>query len=142
MAITTKYITRQDYKDFSGIDLQLELKDNDDASNKVNIFLSQIENWCETHIQYVTAQKIDFNLLEPESLVHFKKGVLYQTQYVLRNGDLTTDSGYNPEAGPIVEPNFLQAISLSPNAKMEFMLAGLYTRKLRPRYGFKYEDIY
>jgi hypothetical protein len=139
---TTKYITRQDYKDFTGIDLQLELKDNDDASNKVEIFISNIENWCESHIQYATGQKINFTTLETDSLQHFKKGILYQLQYVIRNGDVTTDSGYNPESGPIVEPNFLQAISLAPNAKMEFMLAGLYTRKLRPNYGYKYEDIY
>ena len=142
MSATTKYITRDDYRYFSGIDLEIELKDNDDSSNKVNMFISRIEDWCENYLQYNTGQKIDYSKLEPESLNYFKKGIMYQIEYVLRNGDMSNDSGYNPESGGITEPNYLQNISLAPNAKMVFMLGGLYSRKIRSKYGWKYEDIY
>lgn len=142
MAITTKYVTKDDFRNFSGIDLELELRDKDDTSNKVNIFIRGIENWIETYVQYHTGKSYDFLSLEAAQLEHFKKGILYQIEYVLRNGNISNDSGYNPEAGALVEPNFLNRIALSENAKMEFVLAGLWTRKLRSKYGYKYEDIY
>jgi hypothetical protein len=142
MAFITKYVTKEDFKEFSGIDLELELRDKDDSGNKVVIFIKGIENWIETYIQFHTGKKYDFTQLTSEQLEHFKKGLLYQIEYVLRNGNISNDSGYNPEAGSLVEPNFLNRISLSENAKMEFVMAGLWTRKLRSKYGYKYEDIY
>jgi hypothetical protein len=142
MAITTKYVSRDDFRNFSGIDLELELRDKDDTSNKVSIFILQIENWCETYVQYHTGKYYDFTALTPEQLIHWKRGLLYQIEYVIRNGNISNDSGYNPEAGGIVEPNYLNRIALSENAKMEFMMAGIWTRKLRSRYGYKYEDIF
>jgi hypothetical protein len=63
-------------------------------------------------------------------------------EYVIRNSDISTDSGYNPETGPITDINYLERIALSNNAKMEFHMAGVWTRKMKSRYGFKYTDIY
>jgi hypothetical protein len=137
-----KYVTKDDFRNFTGIDLDLELRDKDDTSNKSNIFISQIENWCETYIQYHSAQKIEYVSLIPEQQEHFKRGILYQMEYVIRNSDISTDSGYNPETGPITDINYLERIALSNNAKMEFHMAGVWTRKMKSRYGFKYTDIY
>ncbi len=142
MAITTRFVTRDDYRNFAGIDLELELKDNDDTSNKVNIFISKIEDWCEAYVQYHSAQKINFATLLPEQIEHWKKGILHQIEYVLRNSDISNDSGYNIESGPIIDMNYLERLSLSQNAKMEFHLAGVYTRKIRSKYGFRYTDLY
>lgn len=137
-----KYVTKDDFRNFTGIDLDLELRDKDDTSNKSNIFISQIENWCETYIQYHSAQKIEYASLTTEQQEHFKRGILYQMEYVIRNSDISSDSGYNPEQGPIVDINYLERIALSNNAKMEFHMAGVWTRKMKSRYGFKYTDIY
>jgi hypothetical protein len=137
-----KYVTKDDFRNFTGIDLDLELRDKDDTSNKSNIFISQIENWCETYIQYHSAQKIEYTSLTTEQQEHFKRGILYQMEYVIRNSDISTDSGYNPESGPVTDINYLERIALSNNAKMEFHMAGVWTRKMKSRYGFKYTDIY
>lgn len=42
------YLTKQDYYDFSGIDLALELQgaNTDNPSDIVDIFLERLENWC------------------------------------------------------------------------------------------------
>ena len=53
------YITKKDYFDKRGIDLEIELKGSvtDNTSKKVEIFISQTEEWL---INYL-ASKYDFN---------------------------------------------------------------------------------
>lgn len=133
-----KYVTKDQYREFSGIDLGLELRDLDDTSNKVNIFINSIENWCETFLAYHSTRELKLDEITAEQLAHFKRGVMYQIQWILRNGDITSDSGYNPEQGPVVDVSYLRKISLSPNAQMEFNLAGVLSRKVRTAYGYRY----
>ena len=44
MELKTKYITADDFKQYFGIDLEVELKTNDNPSDEVNAFLKRIEN--------------------------------------------------------------------------------------------------
>ena len=56
--VSAMYITKKDYFDKRGIDLEIELKGSvtDNTSKKVEIFISQIEEWL---INYL-ASKYDF----------------------------------------------------------------------------------
>jgi len=88
------YITKKDYFDARGIDLEIELKGSvtDNPSKKVEIFISQIEEWL---INYL-ASKYDFNegMILATALQEsaFKKAVIYQIDYIRRNGILSVDS--------------------------------------------------
>ncbi len=88
------YITKKDYFDKRGIDLEIELKGSvtDNTSKKVEIFISQIEEWL---INYL-ASKYDFNegMILATALQEsaFKKAVIYQIDYIRRNGNLSVDS--------------------------------------------------
>lgn len=88
------YITKKDYFDARGIDLEIELKGSvtDNPSKKVEIFISQIEEWL---INYL-ASKYDFNegMILATALQEsaFKKAVIYQIDYIRRNGNLSVDS--------------------------------------------------
>lgn len=132
------YVTKDDYRNFSGIDLGLELRDLDDTSNKVNIFINSIENWCETFLAYHSTKELKLNELTADQTAHYKRGIMYQIQWVLRNGDVSSDSGYDPNQGPVVDVAYLRKISLAPNAMMEFNLAGVLSRKVRTQYGYRY----
>lgn len=133
-----QYVTKDLYREFSGIDLGLELRDLDDTSNKVNIFINSVENWCLTFLEYNAILPLRLNEITADQLAHLKKGIMYQIQWVLRNGDIASDSGYNPDQGPIVDVSYLKKIALSPTAAMEFNLAGLLTRKVKRNNGYRY----
>jgi len=117
------YVTKQDYYDFSGIDLAIELKGSnyDNVSDAVDIFLTRVENWCLEYLEFMyrvtttepTYKNTTTNLDTPIfNLAAFKKGVLHQIDYLRKNGDLS-----------------IQAIAgqrrLAPNALMSWKNAGM-----------------
>lgn len=103
------YITKKDYFDFSGIDLDLELKgsNTDNPSKAVDIFLTRIENWL---LQYV--EMFFFYDADDFDSAVFKKAILHQIDYLRANGDLSVQGG-----------NRIQ--TLSPNALMALKMGGM-----------------
>jgi len=91
-------ITKQNYLDYSGIDLDIELRkgNSDNPTKAVAIFLARIENYCLDFLEsnYMVTPESD-NFDEDD----FKKGVLYQIDYIRVNGDLTM---YNPNELPVL----------------------------------------
>ena len=90
------YITKDDYLEFSGIDLELEFKNgNYDISDPVPIFIKRVEeiaisilkNWFDT---YKFEEKINNNLEA------FKRGMLWQINYILQNSELYLNNEQTP----------------------------------------------
>lgn len=97
------YVTKQDYYDFSGIDLAIELKGGnyDNVSDAVDIFLSRVENWCLEYLEFtyrITPTEPTYRNKETEEDVPifnssaFGKVVLHQIDYLRKNGDLSIQS--------------------------------------------------
>lgn len=105
------YVTKQDYFDFSGIDLQVELSgtNTDNPSDIVDIFLSRIEDWCLSYLSF------QYNV-QPTSdewdLAQFKKGVLHQIDYIRINGEISVRVVNNIKL-------------VAPNAFREWKLGGM-----------------
>lgn len=117
------YVTKQDYYDFSGIDLAIELKGGnyDNVSDVVDIFLSRVENWCLDFLEYkfrVTTTEPTYKNTttgEYEPIFNsdaFKKSVLHQIDYLRKNGDLSIQSANS-------------ARTLAPNALMIWRNSGM-----------------
>jgi hypothetical protein len=112
------YVTKQDYYEWSGIDLALELKGSnyDNISDAVDIFLTRIEGWCLDYL----AHQFRVTLTDPKDkdgvaifdIVAFKKGVLHQIDYLRRNGDLSIQA-------------VSQGSKLAPNTIMVWKNAGM-----------------
>ena len=103
------YVKKKDYFDFSGIDLDVELKksNSDNPTKAVQIFIDKVENFCINYLKSkYFIQDGDFDV------VAMKAGVLHQIDYIRINGDLST---YNPNG----------LSKLSHNAKMEFKIGGM-----------------
>lgn len=83
-----QYVTKQDYFDFSGIDLDIELRksNSDNPSKAVDIFLTRVENWCLDYLEH----HYFVNDIDEE---YFKKGVLHQIDYVRRHGEISINTG-------------------------------------------------
>ena len=129
------YVVADDFKTYFGIDLAIELPDDDNPSNKVESFLQRIENRIVTYVnanyyRYIEQEYPNFTDYQKQ---HFKYALLEQAYYVLRNSDISTDSGYDPEKGEIMNAERLNNIVIAPNCKQELMLCGLLSRKIKNR---------
>lgn len=142
--LQTKYITKDEFLAYSGINLDMRLKDDDNPSDKANAFLYRIERRMETFINANFYKNVDqeypnFTNYQKE---HYKQALMEQAIYILRNGDISTDSGYDPEGGFVAEANRLKYATIAPNAKEELILCGLWCRKINSRGRADYEWLY
>lgn len=120
------YVTKQDYYDFSGIDLSIELKGSnyDNISDAVDIFLSRVENWCLEYLEFkfrVTPTEPTYKNTTTEEEVPifnssaFSKAVLHQIDYLRKNGDLSIQS---VNEAPTLAPNALMTLKNSGMANI------------------------
>lgn len=133
MELKTKYITSDDYFRYFGENLQKFFDENsDNPSDAVNSFLIRIENRMETFLNAKCFKNIGsiychFSDFQKE---HYKRALLEQAYYVIHNGDLSVDSGYDPTKGEIASVNDISSRTISQNAINELKVCGLWTRKI------------
>lgn len=119
-------VSNADYLESTGIDLNTELTSlivNDVGDNPAPRFIHGIEDWCKSYL--MERYSFDGTLESGNQTNRFKKGVIYQIQYVLRNGNISNDSGFISSTGMIVDPRMLEKIGMAPNALREFRLGGM-----------------
>lgn len=142
--IQSKYITADDYKREKGVDLSIEIQDDDNASNKVTRFIKDITDWCCRYL----AQKYGVNELNPNledqwpklatfRRNQFKLGVIEQIEYVLNNGLISLDSGISKETGSILD---YSKIVLGQNAWNCFWLGAFCNIKTQGSIDYDVED--
>ena len=118
MEIKSKYITEEEFKQYTGIDLSLELKDDDNPSNKVQSFLCRVEIRIATFIDsnFHRNVELEYPKFSDYQKYHYKLALLEQCLYVFKNGDISVDSGYDSEKGVM--------ISSGEKKKIVFCLTG------------------
>lgn len=132
MDLQTRYITADDFLLYTGIDLGAQLKGNGNPSNKVNAFLNRIEVRMEAFLnanffKLITDEWPRFNDFQKQ---HYKYALLEQALYVFKNGDISVDSGYDPDEGVKISLNDKKALIMAPNAIDHLVLTGLWTRHI------------
>lgn len=132
--IKTKYITADEFKEYSGIDLALELKPDDNPSNQIDAFISRVEGWLERYVNanYYRDVAEEFKQFTDYQKSTYKIGIMEQIIYNLRNGDISTDSGYDDNGIHAKRPE-IKELALAPNTKDCLVLCGLLTRKIKNR---------
>ena len=133
MEFKSKYITEDEFKQFFGIDLSARLIEDDNPSNTANAFLYRIETRIASYLDSTFYRNVDFEYPEFTNYQkeHYKLALLEQAMYVLRNGDISVDSGYEPDTGIVATPEQLKAITIAPNCKQHLILCGLWCRKIK-----------
>ncbi len=131
--LLTKYITLDEFKEYSGIDLDAEMRLDANPSNTALAFLKRIEDRMATLIDEACFRKVDleFPSFTDYQKEHYKLALIEQAIYVYRNGDISVDSGYDPEKGIVADKGKLQSLILAPNAKRNLQLCGLWCKKIR-----------
>lgn len=117
-----KYITKKEYLEAKGIDLELEIQNDDNHSNKVNRLIHEVTDWCvEYLVMHYDCNELlgAFDNLADFRKNYFKQGVIEQIEYILNNGLLMQDSGLNRELGSIID---ISRIELSRSAYKKFFM--------------------
>lgn len=138
MSLKSRYITKDDFKEYWGIDLDKELAPSDNPSNDAEAFLFRVTNRLITWINARLYRDIDTEYRDWTDFQkeHFKYALLEQAMYVMRNGDLATDSGYDPDVGERASRDHLDKIMISSAAKDHLQVCGIWSRKLHGTRGF------
>lgn len=138
MNYKSRYITKDDFKGYWGIDLDQELAPTSNQSNDADAFLFRVTLRLITYLNARLYRDIDREYPEftDDQKEHFKYALLEQAMYVMRNGDIATDSGYDPERGETASRGHLEKITIGTAAIDHLMLAGLWTRKIKGSRGF------
>ena len=128
-------VTNEDFIKKFGINLELRFqgKKYDTIENASQILLNLVEELILDYIQKNSAYIfLEFNELQTEAI---KQAILWQTYYVIQNGELFNDSGYDIEKGIIATD--LEDIVISPRALDKLINSGLLNRSLGSdiRYG-------
>lgn len=129
MPILTRYITADEFREYTGINLEEELQDTSNPSDKVNAFLKRIEDRMESFMNVHFFKNVSdlwpkFSDMQKSC---YKKALIEQAYYVFKNGDISSDSGYDPEKGIIASKHALTELTIAPNAKDYLRMTGLWT---------------
>lgn len=135
MDLNTRYITLDEFRDWSGIDLAAQLKKDDNPSNTAQAFLERVTYRLETFIDATFYKNIanEYPTFTDYQKEHYKHALLEQVLYVFKMGDISVDSGYDPDKGEVASNSTLAQKTIAPNAKQELLLCGVWCRKIKSR---------
>ena len=130
MKFQTRYITLDDFKNYFQIDLVTQLGGEVHALG----FLKRIEDRMESYInanfyKLIGKEYMEFSDFQKE---HYKLALLEQAIYIFKNGDISVDSGYDPEQGVKIERSKLHILLIADNARMHLIECGLWNRHIGP----------
>lgn len=119
------YITRDEYLQAKGVDLEVEIQTNDNPSAKVETFVKDLTHFVMDYLvhQYqcndLNRTLHDFSELKEFRRKRFHYGMIEQIEYVLNNGLIHQDSGINSSTGMVIDYSNL---ILSKSAFNQFRL--------------------
>lgn len=138
MRTEPRFVTPADYYNYYGTNLDEALRADSNDSNKANLFLMQAEDlllsWADMvnswHTPWEEAKRF------PHAYECLQKAILAQAQYMLINGNLFMDSGYDPQKGFLTNADQLKDAAICESAKTYLKESGLFSMVLRtlPKY--------
>lgn len=132
------FVKPSDYFNYHGVDLNEELQTNSNESNKSNIFLMKLEDKLINRMDFIACRTKRLDRLSNYQKECLQKAILIQAEYVLRNGDVSTDSGYDSEKGKIISIDDLIQIQVCPSSYEFLMNSGVWSRVFVNK--FRYPD--
>lgn len=134
MRTEPRFVSPNDFQNYWGIDLDAELKG--DSNNKSNRFLLLIEERLMMHIDSATFRLNLWEELTDFQKENLQKAILEQAMYVLKNSDISMDSGYDPDSGEVISSEKLEKIEICRNSINYLKICGLYNHVIRNRARF------
>jgi hypothetical protein len=132
--LQTRYITLDDFREYFNIDLTAEMEGEGDALAFLKRIEDRMESYIQTHFfKIIDEEYVRFSEFQKK---HYKLVLLEQCIYIFRNGDISVDSGYDPDIGRKANRAEIVQLSIAPNAKEHLVVCGLWNRHIGPTRGF------
>lgn len=130
-----KFVTPDDYTNFFGQNLNAMLNVKDNTSNVANIFLMHVEDKMLARIDAISfrVNKWEVEDLSEFQLESLQKAILYQAEYIIRNSDLFSDSGYDLEKGMVISVEDIQKITICRTSIDLLKNCGLFNQVITNR---------
>lgn len=130
-----KYVHPEDYIALFNVDLNDILPDGANPSNKAEIFLGMCEdvvtNFINSNFAYtVEGQYPTFSDFQKE---HWKKAILWEAHYLLKNGELHNRSGFEEGRGFIATQEQINDAICAPETKQNLVQCGLWNTHISSR---------
>lgn len=136
MRTTPRFVTKDDYFNYTNQDLDEALNIRDKSSNLANLLLLRTEDRLMSYIDAETYRVYSYDHLSERQLENFQKAIIEQVEYILRNSDLFTDSGYDPSEGQKIDWGKLYEIMICRTTINYLKNAGLYNKVIVNRRRF------
>ena len=133
MRTEPRFVKESDFLNYTGKNLAEILNEDSNVSNKANIFLMQIEDEFLARIDNMTFRTTAWEEISEFQRECLQKAIIKQAEYILRNSDLFTDSGYDPEKGEIIPYEKLQAITICKSSIDFLKMCGLFNHVIQNR---------
>ena len=136
-------ITKEEFLNYSGIDLALELRDLDDGYSKVdrtlNLWAKRVHR--EMGLSSARTKRKEYSEYQKESI---KECICEYGLYYLKNGDLFQLSGYDEDKGKTIDFGDIAKIQFPRHCMRILQHAGLINRSLGRRINISqnYDDMY
>lgn len=120
MNYNSRFLSGEEFFTLTGIRLENELNisSTDNPSNIVENTLARVERILENYVgsDFYNNLENRFSTFTDKQKELWKLAVAEQTLYMLKNGDLTLDSGYTKEKGNITNREQMRKITYSEEA--------------------------
>lgn len=133
---TPRFVTPSDFENYTGHNLSYLLKANENESNKANLFLMDIEECLLARIDATSFRVTQWDRLTGFQLESLQKAIIKQAEYILRNSDLFTDSGYDLEKGQLIPFEELQKIAICRTSIDYLKNCGLFNQVISNKNRF------
>lgn len=139
-----RFVTPDDFQNYTGKSLDELLDKNANISNASNLFLLRVEDCLLSRLDNLSFRTVGYDDLSDFQLESLQKAIIYQAEYMIRNGDIFTDSGYDIERGEVIDFDKLQRVAICPTSVDLLKNCGLYNHVITNRrryidlgYGWK-----
>ena len=124
----TRYITLDDLTDYAGP----EIRDSLGSQEQAEAWLSRLEVRMEAFLEARLHQSIHkrWPVFSDNQKLHYKLALLEQAIYLWRNGDISTDAGYDVGKGETADITTIRERKIADNAKEHLILAGVWSYKV------------
>lgn len=134
LKIKPEYVSVEDFKTYTGIDLYEELAEE----QQPNLWLRDREDELINYVNLQSWRPISKwfhdHFYTPEQVDALREAILIHAKYVWLNGSILENSGLDPEAGQKFTPDQREAAAIAPNAIDKLKIAGILTLKMRMRF--------
>lgn len=128
------FVKPDDFFNYTGKDLNACLQINDNLSNAANIFLMQIEDRMLARIDMLSFRIRRWDQLSDYQKESLQKAIIVEAEYIIRNSDLFTDSGYDLERGEVISSAKLRDIEICRASLDLLRKCGLLNQVIQNRY--------